>query len=245
MPGPPGRHRRAARAREGRAPGLASTRSCEAPTSVVADELAREGAAVRRRCASCFDWAFEEVMFSAAIWSSNQDPLRPEGHLHHPARARGRRAAHPRDALGHRQPRLDLPGHPDLGRRALRDPRAGRRAPDDRELLHAVGRQHGHRGRAQRPRPVTDADGSFVITVDADPAGGRPNHVQSTPAAHEFYIRDVHARLGPRRPQLARDRPPRRRASQRRPLTRDEQAERTAEIHAQVRRLQPASSPRA
>ena len=27
---------------------------------------------------SCFDWAFEEVMFSAAIWSSNQDPLRPK-----------------------------------------------------------------------------------------------------------------------------------------------------------------------
>ena len=26
----------------------------------------------------CFDWAFREVMFSAAIWSSNQDPLRPK-----------------------------------------------------------------------------------------------------------------------------------------------------------------------
>ena len=38
---------------------------------------------------------------------------------------------------------------------------------------------------------VTDADGSFVVTVDADPADGRPNHVQSTPKAHEFYIRDV------------------------------------------------------
>ena len=36
-----------------------------------------------------------------------------------------------------------------------------------------------------------EADGSFTITVDSDPAGGRPNHVQSSPAAHEFYIRDV------------------------------------------------------
>ncbi len=26
----------------------------------------------------CFDWAFEEVMFSATIWSSNQDPLHPK-----------------------------------------------------------------------------------------------------------------------------------------------------------------------
>jgi hypothetical protein len=36
-----------------------------------------------------------------------------------------------------------------------------------------------------------DSDGSFTITVDSDPAGGRPNHVRSTPEAHEFYIRDV------------------------------------------------------
>lgn len=27
---------------------------------------------------SCFDAAFEEVMCSAAVWSSNQDPLRPK-----------------------------------------------------------------------------------------------------------------------------------------------------------------------
>src|SRR4051795_10521722 len=27
---------------------------------------------------ACFDWAFEEVMFSAVIWSSNQDPLHPK-----------------------------------------------------------------------------------------------------------------------------------------------------------------------
>ena len=36
-----------------------------------------------------------------------------------------------------------------------------------------------------------DSDGSFTITVDSDPANGRPNHVQTTPEAHEFYIRDV------------------------------------------------------
>jgi hypothetical protein len=35
------------------------------------------------------------------------------------------------------------------------------------------------------------SDGSFTITVDSDPAGDRPNHVQTTPEAHEFYIRDV------------------------------------------------------
>ena len=40
-------------------------------------------------------------------------------------------------------------------------------------------------------RMQVEDDGSFLITVDSAPAGGRPNHVQSSPAAHEFYVRDV------------------------------------------------------
>jgi hypothetical protein len=36
-----------------------------------------------------------------------------------------------------------------------------------------------------------EPDGSYTITADSDPAGDRPNHVQITPDAHEFYIRDV------------------------------------------------------
>ena len=48
---------------------------------------------------------------------------------------------------------------------------------------------------------TSSSDGSFTITVDSEPAGGRPNHVQSTPEAHEFYIRDVLLQLGPRRPE--------------------------------------------
>jgi hypothetical protein len=38
---------------------------------------------------------------------------------------------------------------------------------------------------------AVESDGSFTITVDSDPANGRPNHVQASAAAHEFYIRDV------------------------------------------------------
>ena len=26
---------------------------------------------------ACFEWAFEEVMFAAVVWSLNQDPLHP------------------------------------------------------------------------------------------------------------------------------------------------------------------------
>jgi hypothetical protein len=38
---------------------------------------------------------------------------------------------------------------------------------------------------------VLNEDRTFTISVDSEPAGGRPNHVQSAPEAHEFYIRDV------------------------------------------------------
>ena len=38
---------------------------------------------------------------------------------------------------------------------------------------------------------VLDSDRRFEISVDSEPANGRPNHVRSAPEAHEFYIRDV------------------------------------------------------
>jgi hypothetical protein len=38
---------------------------------------------------------------------------------------------------------------------------------------------------------VSDADGSYVITVDAQPANGRPNHLQTRPGAHQIWVRDA------------------------------------------------------
>jgi len=138
-----------------------------------------------------FDDAFVEVMFSAAVWSSNQDTLRPKVSCI-------TRLAHPVD--GRR-----IPGsrwgidNPDSVYRVI--PISG----DERYEIH--GRVGAHRltenyftlwdahmgtvdvlnGRTMR----VDSDGSFTITVDAEPANGRPNHVRTSPAAHEFYIRDV------------------------------------------------------
>jgi hypothetical protein len=37
---------------------------------------------------------------------------------------------------------------------------------------------------------VADADGSFVITVDGQPANGRPNHLQSAPGFNWMFMRD-------------------------------------------------------
>lgn len=138
-----------------------------------------------------FEDAFAEVMFSAAIWSSNQDKLRPKVSCI-------TRLAHPVD--GRR-----IPGsrwgidNPDSVYRVI--PISG----DERYEIH--GRVGEHRmtenyftlwdaqmgtvdvlnGRTMQ----VDSDGSFTITVDADAANGRPNHVRTTSAAHEFYIRDV------------------------------------------------------
>ncbi|BCP11466.1 hypothetical protein MINTM020_35640 [Mycobacterium paraintracellulare] len=138
-----------------------------------------------------FDGAFAEVMFSAAMWSSNQDKLRPKvsciTRLAHPVN--GRRIPGSRWGID----------NPDSVYRVI--PISG----DERYEIY--GRVGEHRmtenyftlwdanmgtvdvlnGRTMR----VDSDGSFTITVDSEPANGRPNHVRSTPAAHEFYIRDV------------------------------------------------------
>jgi hypothetical protein len=176
----------------------------------------------------CFDWAFEEVMFSAAVWSSNQDPLYPKV------------ACITR--LEHEVDGTRIPGtrwgidNPDSIYRVI--PISG----DERyEIRGRVGAHRmtenyftlwddsmGTEGLLNGSDLVTDPDGSFVISVDSDPAGGRPNHVQSTSKAHEFYIRDVMlnwesddpnwfeiVRLGP--------------APSRGPLTEDELAQRIAD----------------
>ena len=89
----------------------------------------------------------------------------------------------------------------------IRGPR--RRAPDDRELLHPLGRQHGHRGPAQRPRPRHR--GRRLVRGHRRRRPGRrspePRAVDAE-GARVLHPRR-HARLGRRRPQLAGDRPPR------------------------------------
>jgi hypothetical protein len=157
--------------------------------SVAQTWLARAKAsdAMRER----FDAAFAEVMFSAAVWSSNQDKLRPKVTCI--------------TRLGHEVAGQKIPGsrwgidNPDTVYRVI--PISG----DERyEIRGRVGQHRmtenyftlwdANMGTVAVLNGRTmdvDSDGSFTITVDSDPAGGRPNHVQSTPEAHEFYIRDV------------------------------------------------------
>lgn len=148
---------------------------------------AKASDAMRQR----FNDAFAEVMFSAAVWSSNQDKLRPKVSC------------------------ITRIGHPVAGR-AIPGSRWGIDNPDSvyRVIPISGDERYEIRGRVGANRMTenyftlwdpnmgtvavlngrtmeVDADGLFVITVDSGPANGRPNHVQTTPEAHEFYIRDV------------------------------------------------------
>ncbi|BBY31052.1 hypothetical protein [Mycolicibacterium sediminis] len=140
---------------------------------------------------SCFDAAFAEVMFSAAVWSSNQDELRPKvsciTRLGHPLD--GRRIPGSRWGID----------NPDSVYRVI--PISG----DERYEIHGSVGEHrmtenyftlwdanmGTVAVLDGRTMEVDSDGGFTVTVDSDPAGDRPNHVQSTPEAREFYIRDV------------------------------------------------------
>jgi hypothetical protein len=177
-----------------------------------------------------FEAAFEEVMFSAAVWSSNSDALRPKvttiTRLEHPVD--GRRVPGSRWGID----------NPDTVYRVV--PISGE------ERYELRGRVGEHRMTENYftlwdPRMASldvlngstmqvEDDGSFVITVDSDEAGGRPNHIRSTLDAKELYIRDVLLDWGSDDPnRLTVERVT---TGGRGPLTADEQAERTAETMA-------------
>jgi hypothetical protein len=148
---------------------------------------ARASEAMHRRFAA----AYEEVMFSAAVWSSNQDPLRPKvttiTRLAH--EVDGRRV--PGSRWGIDNPDTVYRVVPISGeeRYVLRGRVGAHRMTENYFTLwnDAMGTVDVCDGR----RMHVEADGSYEITVDADEAGGRPNHLRSTPEAHELYIRDV------------------------------------------------------
>ena len=138
-----------------------------------------------------FEAAYEEVMFSAAMWSSNQDPL-------HPQVTCITRLAHPVEGRGVPGSRWGI-DNPDTVYRVV--PISGE---ERYELRGRVGANrmtenwftlwNQHMGTVDvldGRRMHVEADGSFVVTIDSDPAGDRPNHIRSDATAHELYVRDV------------------------------------------------------
>ena len=148
---------------------------------------AKPSEAMRARFAAAYD----EVMYSAAVWSANQDPLRPKVTCI-------TRLAH------------------DVDGRTVPGSRWGIDNPDSVYRVIPISGEERYviRGRVGATRMTEnyftlwdahmgtvdvldgkslelDAEGGFEITVDSSPADGRTNHVRSSPAAHELYIRDV------------------------------------------------------
>jgi hypothetical protein len=187
---------------------------------------AKPSAAMR----SVFDAAFEEVMFSAAIWSSNQDPLRPKVTCI-------TRLAHPLEGQAIPGSRWGI-DNPDTVYRVI---------PISGEERYVIRGRVGANRMTENYFTLWDpnmasldvlngktmevaSDGSFEITVDASTADGRTNHIQSQPTARELYIRDVVLDWG-------RDDPnsftiERLTTGGAAALTLDEQAEKTAEMMA-------------
>jgi hypothetical protein len=140
---------------------------------------------------ACFDASFEEVMFCAAVWSRNQDPLRPR--------------VVTITRLAHELEGVRVPG----SRYGLDNPDSIYRViPIDGRERYRIRGSVAERRLCENYFTLWDAemntvdvldgrdlelgpDRSFTISVDADAAGGRPNHIRSSPQAHEFYIRDV------------------------------------------------------
>ena len=145
------------------------------------------GPDMRARCES----AFEEVMFSAAVWGSNRDPLRPKTTC------------------------ITRLGHP-VGDEVVPGTRWGIDNPDSVYRVMPISGAERYRitGRVPENRLpenyftlwdhdwntvdvfdgndlVLESARTFEIFVAADPKGDRPNHIRSAPNALEFYIRDV------------------------------------------------------
>jgi hypothetical protein len=139
----------------------------------------------------CMDWAFEEVMFAAVIWSLNQDPLYPK--------------VITITRLPHELGGVRVPGsrwgidNPDSVYRVIPISGAERyvirgKVPKNRvteNYFTLWDQKMGTVDVLDGKALVLESDGSFEIAVDSDPAGDRPNHIRSAPEAHEFYIRDV------------------------------------------------------
>ena len=140
---------------------------------------------------SCFETAFEEVMFGAVIWALNQNPLSPK--VTTISRV-------PHFNNGH-----SIPG----SRWGIDNPDSIYRViPVDAEESYMISGQLGRQQFNENHFTLwdsnmktidlisgqdleTDKDGFFEISVDSAAARGRKNHIQTKSGAKEFYIRDV------------------------------------------------------
>ena len=140
---------------------------------------------------SCFETAFEEVMFGAVVWALNQNPVSPK--------------VTTISRVPHINGERSIPG----SRWGIDNPDSIYRViPVDVDQSYIISGQLGRQqfnenhftlwdtnmktiGLISGQDLDTDENGFFEISVDSSAAKGRKNHIQTTAGAKEFYIRDV------------------------------------------------------
>ena len=140
---------------------------------------------------SCFDDAFNEVMFGAVIWGLNQDPSYPK--------------VITISRVAHKINNISIPG----SRWGIDNPDSVYRViPISNDQSYVIrgklGKQQFNEnhftlwdddmktiGLISGNQIVADQKGNFEITVDSKNSSNRKNHIQTSKGAKEFYIRDT------------------------------------------------------
>jgi len=140
---------------------------------------------------SCFERAFEEVMFAAIVWSLNQDPLYPKVTTitRLPHTLSGQRIPGTRWGIDNPDSVYRVIPISGAERYVIRGSMPQNRVTENYFTLWD--KKMGTVDVLDGKTIVMNPDRSFEISVDSDPKGDRKNHVRSAPHAHEFYIRDV------------------------------------------------------
>lgn len=147
-----------------------------------------------------FDFEFEQIAFSVAMESLNQDSLHPQihafGRFEHMAdglRIPGSKVGNPNPDYIYRFIAIDGASRYVIHGETLGPPPAAA----EFSVLSPAQAYLANRS----ARHITfDADGRFAMTVDADPPGDRPNHMQTGEAASQILIRDILSDIAGQRP---------------------------------------------
>ena len=140
---------------------------------------------------SCFEHAFEEVMFGATIWALNQDPNYPKvitisrvpHELNNQKIPGSRWGIDNPDSVYRVIPIGDSQSYVIRGK-------LGKQLFNENhftlwdENMKTIGLLSGN-------SIAVDKDGSFEIFVDPNSSKGKKNHIQTSAGAKEFYIRDT------------------------------------------------------
>lgn len=182
---------------------LLETSEVAAAKKALRDKMSADPTAATEDGAATLDNALDEIAFMACLGAANSDPQRPKIVWYFTA---------PRYWHGHHVPGsrwgLDTPDN--VYRHAIIDAESAyeitvkQRADVPTQFSFMIYDSYAGENTKQKSdlldEPMAallesaiqvDTDGSYTVTVDNEPANGRPNHMQSAAGAKVFMIRDT------------------------------------------------------